>query len=340
MTRARSLLWSLPFALAAACGLKAARQEPRQNPPVTFSHAAHTDLGCVDCHQGIDKADSLAQRHMPEAAKCQECHQDQLPPKRDSEPHLTFSHADHLPLVDNDCKACHTQLAEPGQATPPAPAMSTCTACHNHQTDFAQARCTPCHTDLKRYPLKPIAAFSHDGNFLREHGELARNSATTCAQCHDQTYCAKCHTATTNPLRPSVIFPEKVEANFIHRGDYVSRHTVEASSDPASCRRCHGTAFCESCHQQQRLLPGSTNPRDPHPPGWAARGSGGQFHGDAAKQNIVSCAGCHDQGAGSTCVACHRPGGSGGNPHPAGWSSRHKASDQGRNPMCMVCHGG
>ncbi|HZY05794.1 MAG TPA: hypothetical protein VFF02_20075, partial [Anaeromyxobacteraceae bacterium] len=140
--------------------------------------------------------------------------------------------------------------------------------------------------------------------------------------------------ATTGPLKPDVQFPERVEADFIHRGDWVSRHQIEASADPASCRRCHGSGYCRSCHELNSVAPGVPGARDPHTtPGWA----NGAVHGPEARRNIVSCAGCHDQGAASTCMLCHKPPG-GANPHPPGFLKRFNQGDQTK-PVCRICHG-
>jgi hypothetical protein len=70
----------------------------------------------------------------------------------------------------------------------------------------------------------------------------------------------------------------------------------------------------------------------PHPPGFGTR------HAAAARADIASCAACHDQGAASVCVDCHRVGGVGGNPHPASWLSRHEAREIAGNGMCAACH--
>lgn len=342
-----SLFLSLVLSLAAAgCARQARPQAEGGGGPVTFPHKTHEDMGiaCGDCHVGIDKATTLKQRHDPTVEKCKECHPDKAPPKREAgEPTLTFSHADHLPKVKGDCRRCHEKLPEPGMAAPPVPSMDTCTACHHHKVELAEARCRPCHVDLKRFPLKPVAFFSHEGDFIRLHGSYARNSAETCAQCHDQTYCGNCHSATTRPFKEEIQFPERVENEFIHRGDYVSRHQIEAAADPTSCRRCHGSGFCDSCHKDQSISPKSLNPRDPHPPGWSTRGGGTAFHGDAARQNLITCSGCHDQGAASVCVSCHKVGGRAGvSPHPAGFSKQHPLNSAGfpaeKNGMCLICH--
>jgi hypothetical protein len=319
----------------------------------SFTHAKHEGVAeCTDCHGDTAKSTRLGQAPLPGPAKCEECHDAKaadvpgqairdLKAKPKGDYQLTFNHAAHLAQIKdkNACAVCHKSLPEPGATRDWSPPMETCTSCHHHQKEVAEARCQPCHVSLRRFPLKPIealAGFSHDRNFVREHRDLAKNSAATCAQCHDQTYCATCHANATVPMRPEIRFPERVEANFIHRSDYVSRHMIEAAADPASCKKCHGSFFCESCHQEQGVARKSLNvdPRNPHPPGWTARTA----HGRAARQNIVSCSACHDQGAASVCVACHRSGGIGGNPHPPGYTSQHKLTDINNNPMCRVCH--
>ncbi len=340
----RPVLLAVASLAAFGCALKAEKPKPAESPKFTFPHSTHVDAGikCLTCHGGIAQATAIGptvQLALPsgDAAKgCADCHTDKLPaapPPRHVERTLTFSHAAHLPYVKGDCSRCHTALVEAGQTTAPVPPMSTCTSCHNHAEDYAQARCQPCHVDLKRYPLKPVADFKHAGDFLRTHGQMAKTNAATCAACHEQTSCAECHAATTRPVKPDVQWPEKVGADFIHRGDYVSRHTIDVTADPASCRRCHGSAFCDACHHEQGISQRSAaaTGRSPHPPNWLA----GNVHGPAARQDIVGCAGCHDQGARSTCVACHRNV----NPHPPGWGSRHnKTTDVSKNSMCRTCH--
>lgn len=350
--------WIVPTAalLAVACGPKLAlEQPPAKEPAYVFPHATHVDseVECKNCHASIEKAPRLEARvrHVqipPRPSKnkvCADCH-DADPslkiPSRSRAFRFTFSHADHLPRVKGDCQRCHKDLPEPGETGYDPPPMSACTSCHGHQLDYAQARCTPCHTDLKGY--KPESAFRHEGDWTKAHGRLARPSAESCAACHDQTYCAECHSPTTAAARASIVFPERVDRAFIHRGDYVSRHMIDAGADPAGCRRCHGPAFCDSCHVQQNLTAAAAGFRDPHPQGWANDRASGHFHGDAARRDISSCAGCHDQGASATCVGCHRVGGiagsgPGGNgPHPPSFVSRHRGEDRSKNSICAACH--
>jgi hypothetical protein len=336
--------------LAAGCSGKLQKAgPPPAEPAFVFPHEPHLegDVACLNCHTPIQQADRLQAdvRHVqlpahPSAeAACKDCH-DTDPeiqiPARTTPFRLRFDHQAHLPRVNGDCKVCHKKLPEPGDKELVAPPMQACTSCHNHQADFAAARCTPCHVDLKGY--LPKTAFNHQGDWMRVHAQMAKTSAASCAACHDQTYCSECHAAQTTAALPKVIFPEAVERNFIHRGDYVSRHQVDAQANPASCRTCHGSAFCSACHTAQGVTSAAVNVRDPHPKGWATDKGSNHFHGDAARRDILSCAGCHDNGASSTCVGCHQMGGVGGNPHPSAFLSRHEGEEPHDKPMCNICH--
>ncbi|HTP49333.1 MAG TPA: cytochrome c3 family protein [Anaeromyxobacteraceae bacterium] len=331
----KTRLLVVPLVLAAAaCVNQGKKPEATQPQPYKFPHATHIEAGvaCLECHSPIPKStklqlDVIDVKLPAKSEVCGNCH-DPMPtytPVQRFQPAVHFDHAAHLPRVNNDCGKCHVKFTDNGDIAKPVPAMKACTSCHQHSQDFAVGRCQPCHLDLKHYPLKPIAEYTHAANFLEEHGKWARESVSTCATCHDQTMCSQCHTATTRPLPPDVQFPEKVSAEFIHRGDWISRHALAQQEDPASCLRCHGTGYCQSCHQFQGVTPPGT---DPHPAGWA------QTHGPIARGNIISCAACHNQGAGAICVQCHGQGGI--NPHPPGWKGT--TAQMSSNATCRICH--
>jgi hypothetical protein len=352
MNARRTFLLALPL-IFVGCKSKATAPEAVESPPYVITHSPHVenDVKCLECHKGVDEADKLdpANRHVkftPKSKACADCHEAAdlakiVVPKRKKEYRLTFSHADHVFQVDGKCQTCHQRLPEKGDLSAPPPPMSACTGCHNHQVDFAEARCTPCHVDLRAYPLKPVSEFAHVGDFKRNHGALARTSANTCAACHDQTFCADCHSPATTPAGPAIRWPEEVQRNFIHRGDFVSRHMIEAGTNPSSCARCHGSAFCESCHAQQNVAAPTapfTGERDPHPAGWST----GPEHGKAARRNIVICSSCHASNADQVCVMCHRDTnpsttGESRNPHPKGFLKRNEKDDWGK-PVCRACH--
>jgi hypothetical protein len=350
MTRAGLFLLA---GLALAAGCRAGRTDaPKRTDAIIFSHDFHKqlDFDCDTCHAGVADATDLSRSYLPKEATCLECHADKkeqgecgfchADPKRPETYELReiasrMPHVRHKPPVA-ECSRCHTALSEPGKPVRTAADHDTCLSCHGHEQQYAKGSCDSCHTDLAQFATAPVASFSHQGDFLRTHGEQARTSAQTCAACHDQTSCSDCHAKTASP-KPSIKFPEDVASNFIHRGDFISRHTIEARADGESCAKCHGQSFCSSCHTLNKLTSDVVDPRTPHPPGWSFPGAR-DFHGDAARRDIVSCASCHDQGAASVCVTCHAVGGVGGNPHPASWLDRHDSKEIATNGMCLACH--
>jgi hypothetical protein len=208
--------------------------------------------------------------------------------------------------------------------------------CHEHEQHIQDARCSVCHLDLKRYPLRPVVDYSHQGDYMKRHAFAARASGASCANCHEQQFCLDCHARTTK-LPAAAVYADRPDRDFIHRGDFLSRHPIEARSESTTCAACHAQSTCVSCHQAQHVAPVGLGSRNPHPRHWSTRG-GSEFHGDAARRDISSCAACHDQGARSNCVDCHKVGGVGGDPHPPGYSTVHSIADAAKNPMCRNCH--
>jgi hypothetical protein len=329
----------------------------RAGEPLTIdpNHAGHVKakLECLTCHETIFDETALGQPGaFPKESKCLGCHKKEKEegkcgmchiradkpgtyPKR--EPYLIMNHAKHLEK-DEKCEVCHLVLPARGQLDRPVPPMKTCLGCHDpHQKQFDNGQCYACHVDLTHFPLKPNTAFSHQANFTRLHPQIAKSTSAACDTCHQQTFCADCHAARTRPMKVEEILPDRPDRNFIHWGDFLTRHSIEARGNEAACQKCHPVSFCTDCHRKQRLTSDSDNPLNPHPSGWLTPGSP-SFHGSEARKDIVSCAACHDQGAASNCVSCHRVGGPGGDPHPPGFTSKHPATEINRNSMCVSCH--
>ncbi len=114
------------------------------------------------------------------------------------------------------------------------------------------------------------------------------------------------------------------------------RHAIEARLNTNKCLTCHQEKRCIECHQKNKLTGnGASNSKhNPHGPNWMKKGAA-RNHGREARRDPFSCAACHDQGAASNCVACHRVGGSGGDPHPPGWRSD---LDKRTAVACVPCH--
>lgn len=325
---------------------------------IIFSHTMHAEqAGCGDCHDGVAESEGSggkAGAFIPAGhAGCESCHD-----VEDKEGcatchrgaregvklarvdrQLNFSHKAHGERV-KECKTCHAPETRGGANIP---GHATCNTAQCHAKQYKTLQCDGCHRSLERYRLGPKDSLTHGPGFNKSHGILARQNVRACTQCHDQTYCADCHTP-SQLAKASVRFPEAVTSGFIHRGDFISRHGIEARSDPQSCRKCHGQRQCRSCHALNGLataphadLEGGRTRSGVHPAGWMVPGSG-DFHGHEARLDINRCASCHDKGTGSNCVKCHRVGGMGGSPHPPGWSWRDKQNQCRNTRMCRTCH--
>ncbi len=346
--RARRLLALLSLAVSLAAVL-AACTEPR---PARFPHRAHltqlpcdqpgkpTCLTCNSCH-----AVSRHERELklPSAALCDECHgRDRerihatlgvVPPRPHGE--IAIDHARHLamPEIQGQCVKCHAGVVRPGESD--LPPMSQCFSCHEHEQQWQRAECGPCHqaADLRRTP--PETFLKHDAAFLRRHGDVLAFEQSLCKTCHEQRDCQACHDV-TQELRVELRAPERIDATFVHRADFMTRHAIEAQAGGARCLTCHSPQSCDACHARRGVSANLLDARSVHPPGWVGNDAGlRSLHGTEARRDIVACAACHDQGPATNCIRCHKVGAYGGNPHPAGWRSARSPNDE----MCRYCHG-
>lgn len=303
-------------------------------------------LSCASCHVGdTGKQDTWS---APTVQRCTACHEDaaqQL--QRSVRPALAtapagkaivFSHDGHLskPGINGQCVKCHEGAVGVQGGPPLFPPMETCLSCHEHREQFEQNQCTGCHRPGELRGLKPVSFLSHDAAWLRRHGAEARAQPQRCETCHAQASCDACHDS-SRPLGPATRNPEKLESEFVHRFDFLSRHALESAAAPGQCFTCHAKTECTACHATRGVSGGLRNGLSPHPLGWASGlGAATNGHGPAARRDIASCAACHDQGPVSNCVQCHKVGGLGGTPHPMGWRSTEPVT----SPQCVACHGG
>ncbi|MBI3179990.1 MAG: hypothetical protein HYZ27_10040 [Deltaproteobacteria bacterium] len=344
------LVPALAVLFAGACAWwMSGRREPPPSDKLTFNHALHSEAGvaCADCHGEVAGSTDAAQSFHAKEEKCLECHERdncgmchsdvKLRTSRGADERIfAFAHKNHVPRAQGDCARCHIDVATTTALPVHIPSMEECGSCHNHAEDLAQASCLGCHPSLRSMPLRALAQLDHGGDWMSRHGMLSRSEGAACLQCHSQATCSECHSSVA-PAVGARLFPEQVERTLLHRGDFVSTHPIEARADGDLCLRCHGASFCVSCHQASGLTQDASVIRNPHPPGYALPG-GAAFHGTDARLRIETCAACHDQGAASVCVECHRVGGVGGNPHPGGWAKRHPESQVKNNAMCRTCH--
>jgi hypothetical protein len=344
------------------CARSARHDGPANRDVITFSHQKHVveqGTACTDCHANVSAEQGLPDTiDAPKMAKCGDCHEVKTkcelchpdPKKpgsyatwRKPAGRLVFKHRPHVARAAGKCDTCHAAVTKTVRLSQiRRPGHNECLACHEHKRDYRDLLCDKCHTNLRQFPVQAVAAFNHEGNFLGEHKGPAKTNPGVCAQCHMERFCDDCHSR-HNELLPSVRFPERVDRQFIHRGDWRTRHGIEQAASPGSCLKCHAQKQCMDCHRVEGVGQFSPNGKTrnspgarPHPADWMNPVSG-NFHGSAARRNIVSCAGCHDRGASSNCVLCHRVGGAGGNPHPGG-KPRGRESEKNTNKMCRICH--
>jgi hypothetical protein len=323
--------------------------KPSDGDQLRFSHKLHVDndVGCIECHTDIVPSSQVGTGKRPGHDQCVGCHDnlkdncalchtkpDQvraLP--RHATRDLNFSHELHVEAVEGDCKKCHATMVssrEPG-ADRRNWTHTACMECHRDQ--YRAMKCEQCHQRMTEWKDKPFAVFNHDGDFMGRHGQLARGEKVVCSHCHTDDKCAECH-STLQPTVPAERFAWDVSKPHVHRGDFKTRHAMEAGLDRMRCFSCHESRQCAECHQESGVARAGAAFK--HPDGWMKAGSP-NHHGRDARSKIGLCAGCHDRGEKTSCIVCHRPGGTGGNPHPG--REMDSSLNRERDMPCRLCHG-
>lgn len=336
----------LVTAIVAACR--------KDSAPARFPHKVHLAgmacggpgqpacLDCTNCHAVAEHDDT---HHMPGQAMCDSCHNEaahrdkvvlaSAPARPYGEIHIDHDKHLALPSIRGQCVPCHKGVID--DRSPPIPPMSQCFGCHEHQAEWDRGECTPCHAQQDLARLLPVTFLKHDAAFLRQHGSIVaqKQQMQLCQSCHTQSDCQACHDLSQG-MSVEARRPERVETQQFHRGDFMVRHSIEAQSQSARCASCHTPETCDACHAARGVSANVFNPRNPHPPGWVGTNTeSSDFHGPAARRDILSCAGCHEAGPLTNCIRCHKVGAFGGNPHPQGWKSSRGQDTQ----MCRYCHG-
>jgi hypothetical protein len=212
----------------------------------------------------------------------------------------------------------------------PVPEAASCNTCHTRDD------CTACHVSptpavFEGLPLRASVSApgvglgaspppSHASPFFHEaHATLAAADDGGCATCHTVSYCSDCH--------------DGPATGGYHPTGFVGAHAAVAFGRVDECASCHETAvFCRSCHVDSGLGTSGRLEAGYHDaePVWLLR------HGQAARQNLESCASCHQQ---RDCVQCHGALGSFKvSPHQPGFDA---AAAWARSPRtCLACHVG
>ncbi|MBS1118222.1 MAG: hypothetical protein H6Q90_450 [Deltaproteobacteria bacterium] len=330
--------------LAACAGILGLRRPTS----AAFPHRAHVVAGvsCTRCHAKVfdGKADGKPALHLPDDIVCASCHAKPHDTRSclgchssptavaaviEARDHLKFDHARHAAPTSRNCMRCHIGVATGDSRL--RPVMATCFKCHDDAASRDGRRCDGCHVNLADDHTLPATHLAHDGDWIREHGTRASSSGELCESCHRQSFCASCHGQTVPALPATLALGNPFQAS-VHRGGFVTRHALEARSDPGACATCHSPERCAECHVAKHVagaLRGS-----PHPAGWVGLAASDNRHGREARRDPASCAACHGGAGEALCVSCHAVGGVGGNPHPPGWSSRQPMSAM----PCRLCH--
>ncbi len=330
-------------ACASVLGFRSSDEHP-------FEHRAHTTkgIGCKRCHAGIEGEGDDTPVVLPDTALCLECHAQPHDQRRcrtchgqsdtdrrteQARHYLRFDHRLHTKEreLEGKCVRCHNAVRTDGPDV--LPRMADCLGCHEHSDEFELRACGRCHENLETEETRPQSHVVHGPDFTRTHGAKASAQADLCATCHRESDCASCHGAKVPALAHRLELADP-RLDGIHRANFVARHALEAKADPGLCTTCHATDTCQRCHEERGVASGAAT-GSPHPSGWV--GLRNNLHGVAARRDPVSCASCHGGAGEMLCVSCHKVGGIGGNPHPAGWSSNKGKSTE---LPCRLCHAG
>ena len=166
--------------------------------------------------------------------------------------------------------------------------------------------------------VRPTRVYVHAADFARAHGPAAASGQLNCAGCHKQQFCTSCHQGDG-------------ERRY-HPFDFASGHASTAYARETSCTSCHNTeTFCRACHVKSGIAGANTARAQ-----GAAHGAQPLWllqHGQAARQGLQSCAGCHQQ---TDCLRCHSTVTQRVNPHGPDFDARRMFA---RNKLvCQYCH--
>ncbi|MBI3873317.1 MAG: hypothetical protein HY304_09605 [candidate division Zixibacteria bacterium] len=341
--------------LVAGVALMATALAKKPEPGIVFSHKLHhekVDVACDACHAAAMTATTRSVDLMPKLEDCLACHErettpwinaPQGPPVFAPRSHeVIFNHQRHVDSLKIDCKVCHATI-ERSEKIPPhvLPAMSACVECHRQKQ--VRDDCSVCHSHVET--RKPE---DHGADWVLDHVEASRRDDHSCETCHKQTYCQECHDgaalglairgkedAPQDQIGPLASAHEGTNLLVLQRQhdlNYRYTHGDDVKSKRSDCAVCHETqTFCAACHN-------AGDDRSRLRPAWHDLADFKFYrHADFARNDIESCAGCHDQNAAEpTCLTCHRTIRS---PHPEGFMRDvHGSWHEDPDAVCFVCH--
>jgi Doubled CXXCH motif (Paired_CXXCH_1) len=229
------------------------------------------------------------------------------PPPSHAAADFLVRHGRRLRQEVRQCSTCHTQ--------------ESCLACHRGTARVAAALPAGSSERGAGAVITRRPPPSHTAGFETHHAAEASAAANSCAGCHVRADCLECHR------------PTAASATGYHPTGWLARHPAAAYARASNCSDCHNTgSFCVSCHAQAGLRSGGLLVGSGY---HDAKRFFGLGHGQAARQSLETCVGCHVE---RDCLTCHASfGGRRFNPHGPGFDA---ARLKRKNPqMCTACHG-
>lgn len=262
----------------------------------------HTQDRCVACHVDASLPEIAALASAPGTMELPAWHAEYPEPANHGTAEFERVHA---PEAATECATCHTS--------------DDCASCHLAPLPETAAS-LPGRAEAEAPGVRLVAEAprSHESLFFMEaHSHLAAAGPAECATCHTESYCVDCHDGASD--------------GGYHPPNFVSLHPAEAFGQGQECATCHNTAaFCRACHQEVGLESRGRLGAGYHDaePLFLLR------HGQAARQNLESCASCHEQ---RDCVQCHGVlGAFQVSPHTADFDAE---AAWARSPRtCFACH--
>ena len=186
---------------------------------------------------------------------------------------------------------CHAGVVEPGKLDAAADGRSVSRVTSTNE-QWKQGVCVPCHVqaDLERtLPQNVLAARSRASPAITASSRARnRSSARPATRSRNATIAT---TSDADSCRSRSECRRSIDRRFVHRGDFVVRHAIEAESQPARCLRCHTAESCDACHVARGVSANRLGAQNPHPPGWVGTNPNTRsFHGREARRDILACA--------------------------------------------------
>ncbi|HEY9014169.1 MAG TPA: hypothetical protein VIM84_03785, partial [Gemmatimonadales bacterium] len=228
-------------------------------------------------------------------------------PASHHDPEFLVRHGSIARKAAGECATCHTQ--------------ESCLTCHLGKPSAVQVLPVSGPGRGKGAVTHRTRPSSHGKDFSEIHGPVADSKPQSCEGCHVRPQCLDCH-------RPN---PADATPGY-HPAGFLSRHPAAAYTRETSCGDCHNAGqFCADCHVKAGLGAKGALNAGYHD----AKQNFLLGHGQAARQNLESCVGCHAE---RDCLACHSAlSGKRFNPHGPGFDPetlRRKNSQ-----ACTACHG-